>query len=101
VTDLVEVRPAYLLADKGYDTDAIRAKLKAEGIRHVIPPKANRKTTIRWNRRIYRERNRIERAIGHLKINRAIATRYDKLARSFLDALHLATIRKSLRRATL
>ena len=39
---------------------------------------------------MYRERNRIERMIGHLKINRAIATRYDKLARSFLDALHIA-----------
>jgi hypothetical protein len=36
-----------------------------------------------------------------LEINRAIATRYDKLARSLLDALHLATIRKSLRQATL
>ncbi|NWG71533.1 MAG: transposase, partial [Parvularculaceae bacterium] len=46
-------------------------------------------------------RNRIERMIGHLKINRAVATRYDKLARSFLDALHLAAIRKCLRTATL
>ncbi|HVM80019.1 MAG TPA: IS5/IS1182 family transposase, partial [Stellaceae bacterium] len=42
-----------------------------------------------------------ERMIGHLKINRAIATRYDKLARSFLDALHIATIRRCLRLATL
>ncbi|HJT32456.1 MAG TPA: IS5/IS1182 family transposase, partial [Pirellulales bacterium] len=42
-----------------------------------------------------------ERMIGHLKVNRAIATRYDKLARSFLDALHLATIRQCLRLATL
>ena len=39
---------------------------------------------------MYRERNSIERMIGHLKINRAIATRYDKLARSFLDALRIA-----------
>ncbi|MBI1364972.1 MAG: transposase, partial [Alphaproteobacteria bacterium] len=42
-----------------------------------------------------------ERMIGHLKINRAVATRYDKLARSFLDALHIAAIRKCLRAATL
>jgi len=49
-----------------------------------------------------RERDRIERMIGHLKINRAIAaTRYDKLARSFLDALHIAAIRRCLRYATL
>jgi transposase len=95
------VKPTYLLADKGYDTDAIRAKLKADGVRHVIPPKSNRKAAIRWNKRIYRERNRIERMIGHLKVSRAIATRYDKLARSFLDTLHIAAIRKCLREATL
>jgi transposase len=69
--------------------------------RSCIPPKSNRKAKIRWNRRMYRERNRIERMIGHLKINRAIATRYDKLARSFLDALHIAAIRRCLRYATL
>ena len=101
MTALAETRPAYLLADKGYDTDAIRGALREDGIRAAIPPRSHRKATIRWNRRIYRERNRIERMIGHLKINRAVATRYDKLARSFLDALHLATIRRCLRLATL
>lgn len=90
-----------MLADKGYDTDAIRSSLRENGIRAAIPPRSHRKTAIRWNRRIYRERNHIERMIGHLKINRAIATRYDKLARSFLDALHIATIRRCLRWATL
>jgi transposase len=101
VTALAEARPTYLLADKGYDTDAIRSALRQDGIRAAIPTRSHRKTAIRWNRRIYRERNRIERMIGHLKVNRAIATRYDKLARSFLDALHLATIRRCLRLATL
>jgi len=101
VIALADERPAYLLADKGYDTDAIRARLLDAGIRCCIPPKSTRKAKIRWNRRIYRERNRIERMIGHLKINRAVATRYDKLARSFLDVLHLATIRKCLHHATL
>jgi transposase len=98
---LADARPAHLLADKGYDSDAIRDALRANGIRPIIPPRSNRKAAIRWNRRLYRQRNRIERMIGHLKINRAIATRYDKLARSFLDALHLAAIRKCLRIATL
>ncbi len=99
VMALADENPAYLLADKGYDSNAIRAALQTAGIRPCIPPKSNRKAQIRWNKRIYRERNRIERTIGHLKINRAIATRYDKLARSFLDVLHLATIRKRLRYA--
>jgi transposase len=101
VTARARTRPRHLLADKGYDTDAIRATLHERGIRAVIPPRSHRAYTIPWNRRIYRERNRIERMIGHLKVNRAIATRYDKLARSFLDALHLATIRQCLRLATL
>jgi len=101
VTALADARPTYLIADKGYDTNAIRTTLCDEGVRAAIPPRSHRKTTIRWNQRIYRERNRIERMIGHLKVNRAIATRYDKLARSFLDALHVATIRRCLRLATL
>ena len=98
---LADVRPAYLLADKGYDSDAIRADLVRDGIRPVIPPRSNRKAAIRWNKRIYRERNLIERMIGHLKISRAIATRYDKLARSFPDSLHIAALRRCLRLADL
>jgi transposase len=86
-----------LLADKGYDTNAIRDDLKQRGIRAVIPPRSNRTTAIRWNRRDYKQRNRIERTFGHLKISRAVATRYDKLARSFLDTLHLALTRRLLR----
>ena len=95
------MKPRYLLADKGYDTNAIRDRLKEDGVRATIPSKSNRVKAIRWKKAIYRERNRIERMIGHLKINRAVATRYDKLARSFLDALHIAAIRKCLRTATL
>jgi len=101
MTALADARPAYLLADKGSDSDVIRNALRADGIRPTIPPRSNRKAVIQWNKRIYRERDRIERMIGHLKINRTIATRYDKPARSFLDALHLAAIRKCLRTATL
>ena len=97
---LADAHPRHLIADKGYDSDAIRESLIADGIRPVIPPRANRKATIRWNRRLYLERNRIERMIGHLKVHRAVATRYDKLASSFLDVLHLAAIRKCLRLAT-
>ena len=82
-----------MLADKAYDTDAIRTDLKARGIKAVIPPKSNRIKTIRYNKRLYRQRNRIERVFGHLKINRAIATRYDQLAETFLGMLFLASVR--------
>lgn len=82
-----------MLADKGCDSNPIRRDLKARRIRAVIPPRANRKTTSRWNKRLYRLRNRIERMFGQLKINRAIATRYDKLAASFPGMLYLAAFR--------
>ena len=91
--DLPERAPDALLADKAYDSDAIRDDLKKRGIKAVIPPKSNRKVAIRCNKRLYRERNWIERVIGHLKINRAIATRYDQLAESFLGMLYIATAR--------
>jgi len=67
--------------------------LKQRGIKPVIPPKSNRKVAIRYSKRLYRQRNCIERVLGHLKINRAVATRYDQLADSFLGMLYLATAR--------
>lgn len=85
--------PDALLADKAYDTDAIQADLKERRIKPVIPPKSNRTATIRYSKRLYRERNCIERVLGHLKINRAIATRYDQLAESFLGMLFIASAR--------
>jgi transposase len=66
--DLPEQTPNALLADKAYDSDAICADLKARRIKAVIPPKSNRKATIRYSKRLSRERNWIERVIGHLKI---------------------------------
>jgi transposase len=85
--------PEALVADKAYDADAIRDDLRKRGIRPVIPPKLNRTKTIRFSKRLYRERNCIERMFGHLKINRAIATRYDQLTDSFLGTLFLASAR--------
>ena len=82
-----------MIGDKGYDSQAIRADLKARGIRPVIPPRANHRHPPRYNKRLYRRRSAIECMIGHLKANRAIATRYDKLAESFLGMLDLAAAR--------
>ena len=50
--DLPERAPDALLANKAYDTDAIRADLKARGIKLVIPTKSNRTTTIRYSKRL-------------------------------------------------
>lgn len=82
-----------MLADRGYDADAIRANLAQPKIEAVIPGRSNRRVKIEHDRKLYRQRNRIERMFGHLKINRAIATRYDQLANSFLGMVHIATAR--------
>ncbi len=91
--DLAEHQPKALLADKGYDSNSIRADLKRRGIKSVIPPQSNRIKTIRYNKKLYKTRNGIERHFGFLKQNRRIATRYDKTAASFFAFLCLAAIK--------
>src|SRR3546814_4429478 len=74
--DLPERAPAALLADKGYDADAIRANLAERNTEAVIPGRSNRRVKIEHDRTLYKQRNRIERLFGQININRAIATRY-------------------------
>ena len=75
--------------DKGYDADRIREQLAYDGIEPVIPPINTRSKKLPYNRQLYRERNRIERFFNKLKQFRRIATRYDKLHRTFAAAVHL------------
>ena len=82
-----------MLADKGYDSDDVRASLLLGGILPVIPPKANRKEPIACDFHAYKDRNRVERMFNRLKQFRRIATRYDKTAVSFLGFLALAAAR--------
>jgi len=92
-----EKTPKALLADKGYDADAIRADLVSRNIQSVIPGRSNRRVKIEHDRELYKQRNQSERFFGRLKINRAIATRYDQLAKSFLSMVHIAAARYSLK----
>jgi putative transposase len=87
---LENVDPQAFLADKAYDADRLVLALEQRGIKPVIPPKANRLVPRHCDFALYRERNLVERFFNTLKHFRAIATRYDKLARNFLAALHLA-----------
>ncbi|MFK4064093.1 transposase [Brucella anthropi] len=48
---------------------------------------------IEYDSTLYKQRNLIERMFGRLKINRAIATRYDQLAESFISMVHIAIAR--------
>jgi transposase len=83
-------KPKALLADKGYDGDAVREALLWRGILPIIPPKANRRDPAACDFRRYRDRNQVERLFSRLKQSRRIATRYDKTASSFLSFLSLA-----------
>ena len=84
--------PDALLGDKAYDADSFIDTLTQRGITPVIPPKANRKVKRDCDFALYCERNLIERFFNKIKHYRAIATRYDKLARNFLAGVQLAAV---------
>jgi len=75
----------YLLADKAYDADHFRARLKQLRVQPVIPNKNNRKQPYNFDAARYR-------MFGRLKDFRRIATRYDKNANNFMAALCLAAL---------
>jgi len=79
-----------VVADKAYDSNAIRDAIKAARMKAVIPSNRSRKRPIRYDKVLYRERNRIERCINKLKHFRRLATRYDRRAVHFLAFLCLA-----------
>ena len=80
----------WMLADRGYDADWFRDALKDKGIKPCIPGRKLRGKTIRYDKRRYRRRNRIEIMFGRLKDWRRVATRYDRCAKTFLSAVALA-----------
>jgi transposase len=86
-----------VLADKAYDTDRIRELIQDQGATPNIPPKSNRRWKPCFSKRLYRERNLIERFFSKLKHFRRVATRYDKLATNFLAMVQLASMRLWLR----
>lgn len=80
-----------ILADKGYDADdRVINPLRAAGKAIVIPPKKNRTEQRAYDKDLYKARHLIENFFCRLKHYRAIATRYDKTARTFLSAIYLA-----------
>ena len=80
-----------LLADKAFDADKrVIEPLLARGKSVVIPPRRHRTTQRDFDKDAYKARHLIENFFCKLKQYRAIATRYDKTARNFLAAIHLA-----------
>lgn len=85
-------RPEVVIADKGYDSDALIASIEAQGAVAVIPPRKNRQERRAYDRALYQERNVVERFINRIKQYRRVATRYDKTARNFLAFVQVASI---------
>lgn len=77
-------------ADKGYDSAAVVALIKALGAQAVIPQLSTRKATRPLDWEQYKNRNIVERFFARLKQFRRIATRYDKLVARFASFIHLA-----------
>ena len=80
----------HVIADAGYDSDAIRRRVRALRARCCIKPNPTRKRKKRYDRQRYKGRNRIERFFNRLKRCRRVATRYEKKPENFAGFVYLA-----------
>jgi transposase len=86
-----------LLADRAYDSDALREALSQRNAWANIRLMPNRKNCPVFSAWLYRYRNLVERFFNKLKHFRAVATRYDKRDDNFLASVKLASLRIWLR----
>lgn len=86
-----------LLADRAYDSNKLRETLAARGAWANVKPMPHRINPPEFSKRLYRERNLVERFFNKLKHFRAVATRYDKRDDNYLASVKLASIRIWLR----
>lgn len=91
-----EIPGTMLVADKGFDSDPFRHWLLERGMTPCIPPRSNRLKPRRYSRASYRKRHLVENFFERLKNFRRVATRYDKLAETYLSFVCLAATLVSL-----
>ena len=82
-----------LLADRAYDSDVLRDTLAERGAKANIKPMPNRVNIPKFNKRLYKKRNLVERFFNKLKHFRAVATRYEKHDANYLALVKLAATR--------
>ena len=88
----VKISGSNILGDKAYGTNSIRTYITEQRASYTIPPKSNVVEPWFCDFHTYKERHLIECFFNKLKVFRRVATRYDKLAVSFLAFVHLASI---------
>lgn len=81
---------AELVADKVYDSQALREWLVERGTEPVIPPRKNRKFQYEYDRAVPKQRNVVERMFCRFKDWRRIATRFNRNIQNFRGAISLA-----------
>lgn len=81
---------SYVVGDKGYDSNAIVESIEREGGEAVIPPRAHRKEPRCYDKALYTARNLVERFFLKLKDFRRIATRYERLSKTYTAMICLA-----------
>ena len=81
-----------LIANRGYDANALRTAVRDAVAIPVIPGRRTRRRPIRHDKRRYRDRWRVEAAFRRLKDFQRIATRYDRLASNLLSAIALVAV---------
>jgi len=86
-----------LLADRAYDSDALRKDFAERGAWCNVKPMPNRKNVPAFSPYLYRFRNLVERFFNKLKHFRAVATRFEKHDANYLALVKLASIRIWLR----
>lgn len=96
-----------MAADRGYDFACVRRWLSRFGVRVVIPQRRpdprhrpRRGRPFAFDRELYRRRDAVERCVGWLKESRRLATRYEKLAVSYLAVVRVAVLRLYLKRVS-
>lgn len=90
--ETTNIRNSHILADRAYGSEEIRSYIVQHNANYVIPPKQNTKDPwfVDWH--LYKERHLVECFFNKLKQFRRVATRYDKLASSFLAFVYVAAI---------
>src|SRR5215204_6756715 len=81
----------YVIADKGYDSEAFVLKVEGQNSEAVIPSRSNHKVRREIDKHLYKERHLIENQIGKLKHFRRVFSRFDKLAKNYLNFIYLAS----------